>query len=94
PVRFLALEDNHYIASMFHPEFKNFKLYQHTPAIKGCGIILPFLPDTYPGVNSHHIHASYDGRKLVFCDEHGWLHLWDFAHLQGKEPILVAPPDA
>ncbi|KIC72543.1 hypothetical protein DB42_CY00020 [Neochlamydia sp. EPS4] len=92
PVRFLALDENHFLASTFHPEFKSFELYQHTPAIKCGGIILPFLPNTYPWLNSNIIHASYDCRKLVFCDEHGWLHLWDFAHLQGKEPILVAPP--
>jgi WD40 repeat protein len=93
-VRFLALDENHFLASTFHPEFKSFELYQHTPAKKCGGIILPFLPSTYPWVNSNTIHASYDGHKLVFCDEHGWLHLWDFAHLQGKEPILVAPPYA
>ncbi|WP_044881767.1 F-box protein [Neochlamydia sp. EPS4] len=94
PVRFLVVDDSYFLASHFHPEFKSFDLYQHTPTIKCCGTIFPFLPDTYPWVNSHNIHASYDGRKLVFCDEHGWLHLWDFAHLQGKDRILVAPPHA
>nr|WP_249299120.1 F-box-like domain-containing protein [Neochlamydia sp. AcF65] len=94
PVRFLALDENYFLASTFHPEFKCFKLYQHTPIIECCGAFWPLPPREYPLVDSNTIHASYDGRKLLFCDEHGWLHLWDFAHLQGKEPVLVAPPDA
>ncbi|BBI16338.1 Putative uncharacterized protein [Neochlamydia sp. S13] len=94
PVRFLVLDEGYFLASRFHPEFKKFNLCQHTPVTKYCGALWPWPPREYPVVDSHHIHASYDGRKLVFCDEHGWLHLWDFAHLQGKERILVAPPDA